>query len=71
MQCARKNTVKAVQGMIIWNIVSQMNNGFNDYGNKTHFHLLLQLMLRYFNKKYDLPLNLLHYQKENKVEYLY
>ena len=31
MQCARKNTVKAVQGMIIWNIVSQMSNGFNDY----------------------------------------
>ena len=31
MQCARKNTVKAVQSIIIWNIVSQMSNGFNDY----------------------------------------
>ena len=30
MQCAKKNTVKAVQSIIIRNIVSQMNNGFND-----------------------------------------
>ena len=38
MQCARRNAIKAVQGMIIWNIVSQMNNGFNDYKWKQNSH---------------------------------
>ena len=30
MYCARRNTIKAVQGVVIWIIVLQTNNGFND-----------------------------------------